>query len=114
MIEDYDMPAASFLNAPQFSKLGREEIALLVLETEHCPQVTRRVIEIVTTWDILPFTFLIRRDDRVQCIEIEMAMLTEEQGLALLRNLLRLLSVRSAQIIIPSDRKASTSVIAKL
>ena len=110
----FDLSPVVFPPAPEFPKVGREALALLVLETEHCPHVVRRVVGIVITSGALPFTFRLCREDRVQNIEIEFAAMAEKRALSLLHELRRVMSVRRARMLIPAERDAHAPVVAKL
>ena len=114
MYDEPYLPRISFPEPPVFPQVGRDNIALLAIETEHCPHVMQRVLGAVTDRKILAFTISAAREGRVQRVEIELARPRQELTRALLNDLLRITNVRRARLLVPSERQQTEPVAAKL
>ncbi|ALJ14687.1 hypothetical protein ATM17_18160 [Sphingopyxis macrogoltabida] len=89
-------------------------MAQLVVETERCPLILDRVLEIIRERDVLPFTITAKRDLRVQMIEMEVSAPEQQPALALLQDIRRLANVRFARFHYPSEPPFEASTSAKL
>jgi acetolactate synthase regulatory subunit len=103
MIEQDYRPLISFPEPPELAKVDRANMAQLVVETEKCPLILSRVLEVVRDHDAMPFTIAARRDSRIQIIEIELSTLPQRPMLAILQDLRRLSNVRLARFLLPAD-----------
>lgn len=112
MIERDYRPSISFVPPPDLPKVNRANMAQLVVETEPCPLILSRILEVVRQRDILPFTITARRETRVQIIEMELSALPQRPALAVLQDLRRLSNVRGARFLLPAD-SIPTGVAAK-
>lgn len=110
--QDY-RPAISFPEPPELPKLDRAQMAQLVVETERCPLILSRILEVVRQHDALPFTIATRRDTRVQIVEMEVSIMPQRPALAILQDLRRLSNVRLAKFLLPADQERQ-SVAAKM
>ncbi len=114
MIEQDYRPSISFPEPPEFPKLNRAHMAQLVVETEKCPLILSRILEVVKQHDALPFTIATRRDSRVQIVEMELSTIPQGPALAILQDLRRLSNVRLARFLLPADQEPQTPVAAKI
>lgn len=113
MADHEGFPPISFPLPPKFLKVDRSTMTQLVVETEHCPDILTRVLDIIRQRDVLPFTIAARRDSQAQIIEIELIALPPTPALAILRDLRRLSKVRVARFRLPADQAALPAVSAK-
>lgn len=111
--QDYK-PSISFPAPPELPKIDRANMAQLVVETEMCPLILTRVLEVIREHDALPFTISARRDARVQIIEMELTTLPQRPALAILQDLRRLSNVRLARFLLPADLEQRPAVAAKV
>lgn len=114
MIEQDYRTSISFPDAPELPKIDRANMAQLVVETEKCPLILARVLEVVREHGTLPFTITTRRDSRVQIIEMELSALPQRPALVILQDLRRLSNVRLARFLPPADQTQPPAVAAKV
>jgi acetolactate synthase regulatory subunit len=114
MIEQDYRPSISFPEPPEFPKLNRAHMAQLVVETEKCPLILSRVLEVIREHEILPFTISTRRESHVQTIEMELSALPNRPATAILQDLRRLSNVRVARFLLPADQAPASTVAAKV
>lgn len=114
MIDQAFRPSISFPEPPDLPKINRANMAQLVVETERCPLILARVLEVVRDHDAMPFTIAARRDSRVQIIEMELTTLPQRPALAILQDLRRLSNVRLARFLLPAHQEPQTPVAAKI
>jgi len=114
MIEQDYRPSISFSPPPELPKVDRADMALLVIETEKCPLILARILEVVREHGALPFTIAARRDSRVQIIEMELSALPQRPALVILQDLRRLSNVRLARFLLPADQAQPPAVAAKV
>lgn len=88
-------------------------MAQLVVETEKCPLIFARILEVVHEHDILPFTIATRQDSRMQIVEMELTALPQRLSLAILQDLRRLSNVRIARFLLPAEQAEQRSIAAK-
>jgi hypothetical protein len=110
--QDYK-PSISFPDPPELPKIDRANMAQLVVETEKCPLILSRILEVIRQAHVLPFTITARRDARVQIIEMELGALPQRPALAILQELRRLSNVRVARYMLPDDQTTPTPIPAK-
>lgn len=113
MTDDPLLPGISFPEAPMLPKITRESLVLLAVETEFCPVVLPRILAIFSERDVTAFTINTQRDERIQCIEIEMAALGERCAAHMLQEVLRLRNVRKARFGFP-PQDSGLPIAAKL
>lgn len=113
MIDHDYRPSIAFPAPPELTKVDRANIAILLVETEKCPLILSRVLEVVREHDALPFTIAARRDTRVQIIEMELRVLPQKPALAILQGLRRLSNVRVARFLPPPDHIQQAALPAK-
>lgn len=114
MIEQDYRPSISFPEPPPLAKVDRAQMAQLVVETERCPLILARVLEVIREREVLPFTIATRRDARVQIIEMELVALPQRPALAILQDLRRLSNVRFARFLLPAEQHRQPTVAAKV
>ena len=111
--QDYK-PSISFPEPPELPKIDRANMAQLIVETEKCPLILARILEVVREHGALPFTIAARRDARVQIIEVELSALPQRPALVILQDLRRLSNVRLARFLLPADQAHPPAVAAKV
>lgn len=89
-------------------------MAQLVVETEKCPLILSRILEIIREHKALPFTIAMRRGPCVQIIEIEVIAPPQRPALAILQDIRRMSNVRFARFLLPADQVPQPSVAAKV
>lgn len=105
---------ASSDRAPDLPKVPRTETLHLHVETDHCPVVLSRILEIIRTRGALAFTITAQRTDRVQFIAFEMGLLSDKAAGFILHDLRRLHFVRSARFVSRAESTAPVAIPAKL
>ena len=113
MIDQAYRPSISFPEPPELPKIDRADMALLVVETEKCPLIIARVLEVLREHGALPYTIASRRDSRIQIIEMELSALPQRPVLVILQDLRRLSNVRLARFLLPADQARPPAVAAK-
>ena len=114
MIDQAYRPSISFPEPPDLPKIDRANMAQLIVETERCPLILARVLEVVREHGALPYTIASRRDSRVQIIEMELSELPQRPALIILQDLRRLSNVRLARFLLPADQESQSVVVAKV
>lgn len=104
MIDHDCRPSIAFPSPPELAKVDRTRMARLEVETEKCPLILSRILEVVHEHHILPFTIGTRRDSRVQIVEIELCAPPQKPALAILQDLRRLSNVRLARFLLPMEQ----------
>lgn len=95
------VPQHRFHPLPCLAKIDRDALAHLLVETELCPYILARVLDVVGGHAIVPFTISARRDDRFQFVDFEIAALPEAEALIVLQDIRRLRNVRVAGFASP-------------
>lgn len=114
MFEHDSRPSISFPDPPELPKIDRANMAQLIVETEKCPLILSRILEVVREHDALPYTIATRRDSRIQIVEMELSVLPQRPALAILQDLRRLSNVRVARFLLPADQARAPAVAAKV
>jgi len=114
MIEQDNRPSISFPAPPELPKIDRANMAQLVVETEKCPLILTRILEVIRDHDALPFTIATRRNTSVQIVEMELIAPPQRPALAILQDLRRLSNVRFARFLLPADQDQQRVVAAKV
>lgn len=114
MTEQDCRPSISFPQPPELPKIDRANMAQLIVETERCPLILSRVLEVVREHGALPYTIAARRDARVQIIEMELSALPQRPALVILQDLRRLSNVRLARFLLPADHAQTPAIAAKV
>ena len=94
--------------------IARAEFPQLVVETEKCPLILNRILEVIRDHDALPFTIATRRNTSVQIVEMELIAPPQRPALAILQDLRRLSNVRFARFLLPADQDQQPVVAAKV
>lgn len=110
MIEQDYRPSISFPAPPELTQIDRANMAQFVVESEKCPLILGRVLEVIRARDILPFTIASRWDSHIQTIEIELTALPHRTALATLQDLRRLSNVRIARFLLPAEQTPPPSI----
>lgn len=79
------------------SKVSRERLARLEVETAICPQVLLRVLGLLAQRWIVPFTIAATRRDEFIALVVEMEALPSDQAEALVAKIEAIMMVRSAR-----------------
>lgn len=114
MFEHDSRSPISFPDPPELPKIDRANMAQLVIETEKCPLILSRILEVIRRHDALPYTIATRRDTRIQIVEMELSVLPQRPALAILQDLRRLSNVRVARFLVPADLARPPAVASKL
>lgn len=100
----------TFPAPPDLPKVARSEMNILHVEAEHCPFVIRRAFDVVASRSFVPFTIALRREQRVQHVEMEIVITSEKAGIGLLQDLRRINMVRYARVECPLARDQRNAV----